>query len=35
MYWILCIVQYLIDENAEVNVQNDYGLTPLHFACIG
>mmetsp|Transcript_1052 Transcript_1052/g.1172 ORF Transcript_1052/g.1172 Transcript_1052/m.1172 type:complete len:368 (+) Transcript_1052:177-1280(+) len=31
----LDIIQYLIDEKAEVNVQNDYDLTPLHFACIG
>ena len=30
------IIQYLVEEfNAEVNVQNDYSLTPLHFACIG
>jgi ankyrin repeat protein len=31
----LDIIQYLIDEKADVNVQNDYDLIPLHFACIG
>lgn len=30
------IIQYLVEEyNAGLNVQNDYSLTPLHFACIG
>lgn len=30
------IVQYLVEEfNAGINVQNEYSLTPLHFACIG
>ena len=30
------IIQYLVEEfNAGINVQNDYSLTPLHFACIG
>lgn len=30
------IIKYLIEEcSASVNVQNDYDLTPLHFACLG
>lgn len=30
------IVQYIVEEcRAEVNAQNDYDLTPLHFACLG
>jgi ankyrin repeat protein len=30
------IVKYFIEEcKAEINAQNDYDLTPLHFACLG
>ena len=32
----LDIVKYLVEEyGADVAVQNDYDLSPLHFACIG
>lgn len=35
-YGSLEIVLYLIEQHdAQVNIQNDYDLTPLHFACIG
>ena len=30
------IVEYLVEEcSADICVQNDFDLTPLHFACIG
>ena len=35
-YGSLETVLYLIEQHdAQVNIQNDYDLTPLHFACIG